>query len=191
MTFYPFYSDISVLSSDLKNKLLNKNISISFSKGEGTEFDNIQTVVIKNGDRCSVVYVGYTVNDIHFMIQVTELYFKTIRDYGKIDVEKDAMFLYESIAKKRIPFFHDIFIHKGGGHNPKFYIEPFQIEFFCIQSYKIGEIKTESDFKQSIMRIMQIGRKLYAENENAAEAEKRTSLAKEIGALIKMYFLFS
>ena len=180
-----------MFDSSMRETLTKNHFSITFSKGQDTEFNNVQTIIYKNGNNCCIVYVGYTVNDIHFMIQISEYYLKAVRDFGKIEKESEEVFLNTSLSQKRIPFFYKIFVCEGGIQTPRFYLEPSSAEMLCVQSFKIGEVKTETDFKNNVLNMLQIGHKLYSEYESAVECENKSKTAREIGALIKVFFLLS
>lgn len=191
MTFLPFYSNVSDFDEQTQGWLASRNFVMSFSKGEDTMFNNIQRIIYKNNSRCCVVYVGYTVTDIYFMIQISELYIKAVSTYGKIDLEKDDAYLKGSIAKKRIPVFYEIFLRKACEHDAFFEIEPASMEMLCVQAYEIGEMKTEDDFKKGVFMIMKIGQRIHEEYENAIETDKKSSAARDIAAIIRLFFYLS
>lgn len=190
MTLLPFYCDVSKFDGPTQKKLAENNVVMSFFKGEDSIFDNIQRIIYKKGTQCCVVYVGYTVNHVSFMIQVSEQYLKTVATFGNADLKNNEVFLNTTISEKRIPFFYKMFIRGGCEHDAHFYLEPESAEMLCIQVFKIGEIKTEKDFQKCIFMIMQIGQKIFAEFETAIEAENKSNRAKDISALIRLIFHF-
>lgn len=105
MTLLPFYCDVSKFDGPTQKKLAENNVVMSFFKGEDSIFDNIQRIIYKKGTQCCVVYVGYTVNHVSFMIQVSEQYLKTVATFGNADLKNNEVFLNTTISEKRIPFF--------------------------------------------------------------------------------------
>lgn len=185
MILQPFQSNVSDFDKETINILKNKGLSISFFKGEDSIFNNIQRIIYYTDDNYYVVYVGYTFDYIYFMIQISPILARTIGAFGKV---KEGMPHLNPEAQKFVPFFYKIFTQKPDLHIPFLLYEDSSIEFLCVLSYRIREIRTELDLQNGIAAIIKIGQKILIEHENGINAQKRSSFTKGITTLLRVFF---
>ena len=184
MNYLPFVTSLYDLDVETKNKLSTSNTTISFLDDDLKQFKKVQRIVIKNGDECAVVYVGFMVTTFVYMIEISKLYIETVLRYGHFDIDKNECYIDRIKGNEYVPFFTELFTKKPCFKEACIALHSGYI--FVSLQIPIAEIVTQEDFNKRIYGIMRIGLKLYQEAERAKTAEKKPNLAREISAGIKL-----
>ncbi len=185
--YLPFISAISSLSPTLQSKLKQKKIATEVHKCDKTSpFVNLQTTALKlDEDRCAVMYVGYMFSTAVFMIQIDELYLRTLDKFGKIECNSSGQYdfyLDTEKGKRNVPFFTELFLNQNEVHVPC--IIHFG-DIFVAQQFYENELEDE-EFMKKCMDTIKLGLKLHQEYENARVDNSNSSYTREIAYGIKL-----
>ena len=181
----PFCSKLPDLDQKTQNFLSKSPIAITFYSGEDSIFDNIQCVVTRQGDMCYVIYIGYSTLSVSFMIQMSKQFGETIARWGGVDYDKQSFYLDPYLGPKKVPFFAKLFSNNSNPKSPYFYIDTSGAVCACI-SFATGEIRTQEDFQKGIQTILNVGKKIFEEFDDAINFRRNNSWSKEIASLISL-----
>lgn len=185
MEFLPFCSQLSYLDNKTQDILSKSPMAINFYPGEDTVFDNIQRIVTKQGNTYYVIYIGYTTLYVNFMIQISKQFGETIARWGGVDYDKKSFYLDPYLGPRKVPFFSKLLSNNSNSKYPYFYIDNSGHVCICI-SFATGEIRTQTDFQKGIQTILNVGKKIFEEFDDAIHLRRKTSWSKEIASLISL-----
>jgi len=186
MKFMTFCSNLIDLDQNTQVSLSKSPVVITFYSGEGTAFDNIQRVIYKQGNNCYIIYVGYSTLYVSFMIQISKQFGETIARWGGVDNDRHSFYLDSYLGPKKVPFFSKMLSNDTNPKAPHFFIEPYNGHVCACISFATGEIKTQADFRKGIEAILNVGKKIFEEFDDAVNLRHKTSWTREIASLINL-----
>ena len=78
-----------------------------------------------------------------------------------------------------------MFSNNSNPKSPYFYIDTSGAVCACI-SFATGEIRTQEDFQKGIQTILNVGKKIFEEFDDAINFRRNNSWSKEIASLISL-----
>lgn len=181
--YLPFLCPTDKLDNTTRQKLLNNILAVSVQSDSA--FNSVRRIVYKLDDSlCGIVYIGFMHNSLALLLQISELYLKSIQKFGRIDFKSEDFYLDTDKGKAKIPLFTEIFLKKPCLHQP--YIIHYADEVFIGQQYLAEEIKNNEDLNKRLISFIILGRKLYQESDKAQLDKPNSSYAKEISYGIKL-----
>ena len=183
--YLPFLCPTNKLDNTTQQKLLKNSNVISIQND--SVFNSVRRIIYKLDDSmCAIIYVGFMHNSLALLMQISELYLKTIQKFGKIDYKSEDFYLDTDKGKARIPIFTSLFLRQPALHDP--YFIHYADEVFIGQQYMADEIKSSKDLDERLLVSIYLGRKLFKESEKAQLDKPDSSYSKEISYGIRLLF---